>query len=324
MSTTVTFAVGHYDRVMPLFDGSVEIPGIQLAPRFVGTPVELFSRMLAKREFDIAEMSLTHCFALSQQPGFDFVCLPVFPSRMFRHGFIFVNRDAGITEPAHLAGKRIGVQGHQMTAAVWIRGLLRQEHGVDLDGVTWFEGGVNQPGVTGGSVMQLRPARPVDTRTIGPQQTLSSMLERGEIDALIGAFTPESFRPGSSVVRLFTDHVAAERAYFQRTGVFPIMHAVIVKREVFERVEGLEPKFIAACRQAQAIAHRRLRFSAALTAGLPWLLEYAAECDAFFKADPWQHGLQANAQALEAFSRILQEDGFTGSLVAPSSVFTES
>jgi len=306
---TLSFAVGPYDRVLPLFDGSIEVPGVRLEPRYISTPVELFSRMIAHGEFDIAEMSLTHCFVLAAQGSANFVALPVFPSRMFRHGFIFVNAKAGIHTPKDLEGKRIGVQGYQMTAAVWIRGLLREDYGVDLGTVQWWEGGVNATGVVGGGVMRLRPWRAIDVQTVAPGATLSTMLERGEIDALIGAFVPESFGRSAAVRRLFPDHQALERSYFARTGIFPIMHALAVRRDVLARHAGLPEKMLSACQRAQQIANRRLRFSAALSVSLPWLLDHAAETDQALGADFWTHGREENASALTAFSRMLVEDG---------------
>lgn len=228
----LTFAVGPYDRVMPLFDGTVA-HGLPLEPRLIATPVELFGRMIAHGEFAIAEMSLTHCFVLQALGQANFVAVPVFPSRMFRHGFIFVHRDAGIRSPRDLEGRRIGVQGHQMTAAVWIRGMLREQHGVSFDGVQWWEGGVNSPGVGGGKVTQLRPRSDLDVRTAPEDTTLSDMLRDGKIDALIGAFIPKSFGHSPQVVRLFPDHVQEERRYFGQTGIFPIMHALVIRRDVF-------------------------------------------------------------------------------------------
>ena len=209
-----------------LYNGTVVAEGVDLVPKIIQRPLDIFSRMLKSDEFDVAEMSLTHCFVLRAKSTARFVTLPIFPSRMFRHGFIFVNRKSGIRTPAELAGRRIGVQGYQMTAAVWIRGHLRSDYEVNLDGVEWFEGGVNMPGVAGGDATSFRPLQPLKIRSIGMDDTLSAMLARGDIDALFGADVPDSLGSGD-VVRLFPDFHAVERAYYQRTAIFPIMHALV-------------------------------------------------------------------------------------------------
>ncbi len=317
----LTFASGPYDRMQALFDGTVELDGYALQPRIIQRPVELFSRMLEHREFDIAEMSLTHCFVLHGKPGFDFVSIPVFPSRMFRHGFIFINRNAGIRSPQDLAGKRIGVQGHQMTAAVWIRGLLRDSLGVNLDSVQWYEGGVNEAGVVGGETMQLRPLHAIDTRQIGKDQTLSDMLASGEIDALIGAFIPRSFGTNQNVVRLFAHPAAVEKSYYQETGIFPIMHGLILRREVFEQNPDIAGLLVQACEQAKQRALQRLAFSGALAVTLPWLMDHVEETHATLGADPWPYGLRRNRPTLEAFGKILHADGFTPEVLKPDDIF---
>ena len=320
----LTFAAGPYDRMRALFDGSVTIEGVTLQPRIIGRPVELFSRMLERREFDIAEMSLTHCYALPALGRSDFVSLPVFPSRMFRHGFIFINRRSGIVSPQDLAGKRIGVQGHQMTAAVWIRGLLRDTFDVDLSTVRWFEGGVNEPGVVGGGTMELRPSNPIDTHHIGPDTTLSDMLASGEIDALIGAFTPKSLGTSPDVARLLEDPAAQERAYFAKTGIFPIMHALVVKREVFDSDPTLAGKIMQACEASKQTALQSMAFSAALAVTLPWLLDHIEETKKIMGADPWPYGTTPNRRTLDAFGLILHEDGFTPVALTPEEVFVQT
>ncbi len=150
-----------YDRVHALTSGEVQIEGVELTPLIMRWPLEIFSRMVRHGEFDIAEMSLTQCFVLRTLGRARFVPLPIFTSRMFRHGYIFINRNAGIRSPKDLKGKRIGLQGYQATAIVWMRGLLQEEYGVSFADVHWFEGGVNQPGVPGGDATSLSPDKPV-------------------------------------------------------------------------------------------------------------------------------------------------------------------
>jgi len=305
---TLSFACGPYDRMEALYDRTVTVEGADLVPRIMQRPLDIFSRMLKSNEFDVAEMSLTHCFVLRAAGTARFVTLPVFPSRMFRHGFIFVNRSSGIRTPADLAGRRIGVQGYQMTAAVWIRGHLRSDYGVDLSEVEWFEGGVNTPGVAGGDSTRFRPSHNVNIRSIGGD-TLSAMLARGVIDALIGADAPDSLG-GGNVVRLFPDFHAVERAYFQERGIFPIMHGLVMREDLYRQHPWLADALFAACNAAKAAAQAGAKYTAALRYMLPWLFDHLAELEQVFGADPWPYGLEANRKTLEAFARFLADDGF--------------
>ena len=233
---SLTFACGPYDRMHALYDGSVQVEGVDLRCLPIGQPMEVFSRMLKNEDFDVAEMSLTHCFTLRASGKARFVTLPVFPSRMFRHGFIFINAKAGIRSPKDLEGKRIGVQGYQMTAAVWIRGMLHAEYGVSFDKVRWLEGGVNERGVPGGATTSMRPGgKRLDIGPIAPDRTLGEMLATGEIDALIGAVRPDTLDTSPDVARLFPDYHPLEVEYFRRTGIFPAMHALVIREELYRQ-----------------------------------------------------------------------------------------
>jgi 4,5-dihydroxyphthalate decarboxylase len=316
----ITFACGPYDRMAPIFDGRVTIADVETRGIPIAEPMNVFSRMLEHDEFDVAEMSLTHCFALQAAGTARFVTVPVFPSRMFRHGFVFVNAAAGVREPRDLAGKRIGVQGYQMTAAVWQRGFLRDDYGVDLSAVSWFEGGVNQPGVAGGQTTTMRPAG-VSIAAIPAGRTLSEMLRIGEIDAMIGAVKPASYSVNGPVVRLFPDYHAIERASFLATGVHPIMHGLVIRRETHERAPWLAANVVAACEQAKNMALSDMRFTAALRYMLPWLVESVEEIDAVFGGDPWPYGVAANRPTLDAFVRHLVNDGFLTAPVSLDEIF---
>jgi 4,5-dihydroxyphthalate decarboxylase len=306
---TLSFACGPYDRMEAIYNKTVTVQGADLEPKVIQRPLDIFSRMLKDGEFDIAEMSLTHCFILRATGTARFVTLPVFPSRMFRHGFIFVNRSSGIRAPADLAGRRIGVQGYQMTAAVWIRGHLRSDYGVDLRGVEWFEGGVNTPGVAGGDSTRFRPSQAINIRPIAGNETLSAMLARGDIDALIGADTPDSLA-GEKVVRLFPDFHAVERAYYQASGIFPIMHALVIREELYRQHPWLANALFQACNAAKAAAQAGAKYTAALRFMLPWLFDHLAELEEVFGPDPWPYGLDANRKTLETFAHFLVDDGF--------------
>lgn len=318
----LTFACAPYDRMQPLFDGSVKIEGVEIRPIPIGQPVEIFGPMLARDAFDIAEMSFTHCFVLYANGRARFRTLPVFPSRMFRHGFIFVNRHAGINAPADLAGKRIGVQGFQMTAAVWIRGLLREDYDVSFADVKWYEGGVNEAALAGTESTSMHPPG-LRVRSAPPDQTLSAMLAAGEIDALIGATIPESLYTSDRVARLFPQTHDVERAYFERTSIFPIMHGLVVRSSLLAEHPWLGPAIVRACEEAKAKALSAVRFSGSLRYMLPWLRESIEEIDQVFDGDPWVYGIQKNRAALTAFNRYLVDDGFLSEMLALETLFVK-
>ena len=306
----LTLACLPYDHVQPLVSGEVRIEGVELMPVILRRPLDVFSRMLANSEFDIAEMSLTHCFTLKMNGRAKFVTLPVFPSRMFRHGFIFVNAGSGIAAPKDLEGKRIGVQGYQTTAAVWIRGILQRDYGVSFERVRWFEGGVNQKGVAGGTTTRLRPDDPLAVESIGENTTLSDALAAGEIDALIGPEIPGSLYASGQVHRLFPDYHRVEREYYAKTGIFPIMHALVIKDGVHRAHPWLAANAFRAFEAAKKLVQHQARFTGALSYMLPWQHEQIEEIDQVFGADPWPYGVTANRPTLDAFAQILAEQRF--------------
>ncbi len=306
----LTLACGAYDRTEALRTGDVIINGVELTYIADQWPVGIFSKMIRDQAFDVAEMSLIHALVLKARNQFPFVTIPVFPSRYFRHGLIFVNKNSEIREPKDLEGKRIGVQGYQMTAAVWIRGILRSEYSVSLDDVQWFEGGVNQPTVPGGSVTALKPDRELRIDDIAEGKTLSDMLAEQELDALIGAIIPASLHTSGHVQRLFPDYVDREREYFSRTGIFPIMHTLVIKESLCSEHPWLAESVYTAFDQAKAWAYKKLRFSGSLRYMFPWLFEHLEDMDNLFKSDAWVYGLEANRNTLETFAQFLLDDDF--------------
>lgn len=243
-------------------------------------------------------MSLTHCFTLRAQGKAKFVTLPVFPSRMFCHAFIFANTRTGVAVPKDLEGKRIGVQGYQMTAAVWIRGLLRRDFGVDLEDVSWFEGGVNEPGVIGEDQTSMRPGgKQLEIQNIGDERTLSDMLAADELDAIIGAVRPDSLRTHDHVRRMLM-----ERDYYQRTKVFPIIHGLVMLKEFHRENPDLARKIYQAFDEAKKIALAQTRFTGSLRFMLPWMIEDLEEIEEVFGDDFWPYGIESNRPSLEAFN----------------------
>ncbi len=315
----LTFGCWNYDRTRALADGSVVPDGIDL--NYLDMPVEeTFFRMLRHGEFDVAELSLSSYTLSRNRDPAPFVAIPVFPSRYFRHSCIFVNAAAGIRAPKDLIGRRVGCPEYQMTAPVWIRGILAEHYGVPVDGVTYVTGGEEQPGRSEKIGLDLPPA--IRVERIGPAQTLSQMLRDGEIDALYTARAPSSFRAGDGrVVRLFPDYVAVEREYFRQTGIFPIMHVVAIRRDVYEAHRWIAQSLAKAFGQAQRRTYDDLRETAALKAMLPWLSAHVEEATALMGEDWWPYGLARNRTTLATFLRYSHEQGLARRLLAPEDLF---
>ncbi len=307
----LSMACGPYDRMEALRSGEVRPEGIDLTCLAIQSPPEIFARMIKTGSFDVSEMSSAHYLIMKARGDFPFLAIPVFPSRAFRHGFIFVNTGSGITAPGDLAGKRIGVQEYRQSAAVWIRGMLGEEYGVDLAGATWFEGGVDAPRRIDPD-MDLRPGGTADIRVIASDRSLGGLLARGEIDALIGARRPRALGESAQVARLFPDYRAVERDYFARTGIFPIMHTLVIREDVHAANPWIAESLYQACVKSKTLAHERMRFSGAMRYMLPWLFDDIDEIDAVFGGDPFVYGLEPNRTTLETLLRYLREDAFIG------------
>ena len=315
----LTLACWDYDRTRALADGRVTPEGIDL--NFLPLHVEeTFFRMLRNREFDVAEMSLSsYCVSLMRDDP-AFVAIPVFPSRFFRHSCIFVSAKSGIREPKDLIGKRVGVPEYQMTAPVWIRGILADEYGVDPSSVTYFTGGEEEPGRDEKVKLNL-PDR-FRVTPIGPKQTLSVMLAEGEIDALHTARTPSTFysRPGD-VRRLFPDFVAAEKDYFRRTGLFPIMHVVAIRRSIYEANRWIAQSLFKAFQQAQAVTYDNLAVTSAMTTMLPWQVAAVEEARTELGDDWWPYGVARNRVVLDTFLRYHHEQGLSARRLTVEELF---
>lgn len=308
----LSFACWNYDRTRALLDGSVQPDGIDL--NYLSLPVEeTFFRMARHREFDVAEMSFSsYCVSLNK-PDRPFVALPVYPSRFFRHSCIYVNAAAGIREPKDLIGKRIASPEYQMTAPVWIRGILQDHYGVPVtnaDRQPYLFGGEEEPGRIEKIKLDLPPN--IKLQAIGPQQTLSQMLADGDIDALYTARAPSSFTRGDGRVRrLFENYAEIERAYWRDTGIFPIMHVIVMRREVYEANRWIAQSLTKALYAAQIMAYDDLAETAALKSMLPWLVAHVEEARREMGTDWWPYGLEPNRKALETFTRYHFEQGLS-------------
>jgi 4,5-dihydroxyphthalate decarboxylase len=316
---SLTLACWSYDRTRALLDGRVRADGIDLT--CLDLPVEeTFFRMLRHREFDVAEMSLSSYVVSLFADDPPFVAIPVFPSRFFRHSCIYVNAAAGITRPAELAGRTVGTPEYQMTAPVWIRGILADDHGVPVTGVRYATGGLEEPGRPEKLSLDLPPG--IRVERIGADRTLSAMLAAGEIDALYTARAPSSFTDGSGRVRrLFEDFPLVEREYFRRTRIFPIMHTVVIRRDVYERHRWVAQSLVKAFAAAQRQAYEDLAHTAALKIMLPWLPAHLEEARREMGDDFWPYGLPRNHEALATFLRYSHEQGLSKRRLVPGELF---
>jgi len=316
----LTLGCWNYDRTHALATGAVQPDGIDL--NFLEMPVEeTFFRMLRHREFDVAEMSLSSYTVTRHRDPPPFVAIPVFPSRYFRHASIFVSTKSNIREPKDLVGKRIGSPEYQMTAPVWIRGILQEHYGVPVDSVIHVTGGEETPGRDEKIKLDL-PAS-IRIERIGPTQTLAHMLAEGEIDALATARTPSTFRTRPDrVQRLFPNFVEVEHRYFRDTGIFPIMHTIAIKRETYEANRWIAQSLTKAFIASQKRTYDDLKESAALKAMLPWLTAHVEDAIALMGEDYWSYGFDArNRKTLDTFLRYHHEQGLSKRKLEPEALF---
>jgi 4,5-dihydroxyphthalate decarboxylase len=315
----LAMACWNYDRTRALMEGRVPVDGVEL--NYLNLPVEeIFFRMLRHREFDVAELSLSSYTVSLFQDDPPFIAIPIFLSRYFRHSCIYVNADSGIREPKDLAGKRIGNPEYQMTAPVWIRGIMSDEYGVPVASPAYLSGGEEEPGRPEKIALSLPPE--FRLASIPSDKTLSGMLESGEIDALYTARAPSTFGNGSGKVRrLFEDYASVERQYYLKTRIFPPMHIVAIRRDIYEKnrwvAQSLNKAFIA----AQKDAYDELRSTAALKTMLPWLTHHVQETEELMGKDFWPYRYEPNIKALNTFLRYHYEQGLSKRLLTPKEIF---
>jgi 4,5-dihydroxyphthalate decarboxylase len=315
----LTLACWDYDRTRALAEGSVTPDGIDL--NYLNLPVEeTFFRMARYREFDLAEMSLSTYTVTLNRDDPPFIAIPVFPSRAFRHSSIYVSNRSTIKHPSDLAGKRIGTPEYEMTAPVWIRGLLQDEYGVDPAGVEYFIGGEEEIGRVEKVKLDLPPR--FKLTPIGPNDTLSRMLAEGQIDALHTARMPSTYlsQPGS-VRRLFENYVEVEQDYYLRTKIFPIMHTVVMRRELYRAHPWIAQSLFKAFVLAQRKTYDDLYITAALKVMLPWQIAHVEETRRVLGNNWWAYGLEPNRHVLDTFLRYHHEQGLSRRRLKPEELF---
>ncbi|MDR5708440.1 MAG: ABC transporter substrate-binding protein [Armatimonadota bacterium] len=307
-SLTLTLAAGPYDRTESLRDGTVQPEGIRLVYVPMEEPPEAFLRGVAG-EFDAFEFSCSLYFSRRAAGNFPFVALPVFPSRMFRHGYVFVREGSGIQHPKDLEGRRVGIPEFSQTALVWLRGILQEEYGVNLRSITWVVGEANRPGRRSAAISNLPQGEGWRLELAPEGYSLDRMLIEGLLDAYMGAVRPRSFGVDLRIRRLFPDYREVERAYYRRTGIFPIMHTVVVREELLRQHPWVATSLYKAFCRAKEVAFERMAYSPALRYSLPWLHADLEELWELFGADPWPYGLEPNRKTLETLVRYLWEQG---------------
>ena len=315
----LTVACDNYDRTLALRTGEVRPDGIDI--NYLCLPVEeTFHRMVKYREFDVAELSLSSYVLTLDEKDPPFVAIPVFPSRSFRHGGIYVNSDAGIHTAGDLVGKVVGVPEYQLTAPVWIRGILAEHYGVPVDSVRYRTGGMHDPGRREKIALSLPDS--VDIAAIPADRTLSDMLVQGEIDALYAPRTPRPLMEGRpEVARLFSDFAAEEAKYFQKTGIFPIMHVIAIRREVYDAHRWVARSLYEAFEKARRWAMNGMDDAVALRYMLPWLSAEVSRTKSIMGDDYWRYGVDDADPTLSTFLAYSFQQGLASRLWQPRDLF---
>lgn len=317
----LSLAVGNYDRTRALLDGLVHIDGVD--PVFMTLePEEIFFRAFRRGEFDICELSLSSFTVKTAQGGNPYVGLPIFISRAFRHTSLYVRKDR-IKAPTDLKGRKVGVPEYQLTANVWARAMLEDDFGVRPSDVHWIRGGLEETGRPEKIAITLPPDIKLENAPEG--RTLNTLLEAGEIDAFMGPRVPSCFTRGHPRVGwLFPDPKAAAEDYFRRTGIFPIMHLVGVRREIVDAHPWLPAAVFKAFERAKAIAIERLGDTAAPKVTLPFLEEQLHATRTLMGHDYWPYGVAANRSVLETFLRHHHRQGLSSREVKVEEIFHPS
>lgn len=319
---TLSLACTQTDRAAPILDGRVKIEGCSVVA-LPGVAQTIFRQVLEDKAFDVAEMSMSTHLVQVDRGAQDYVAIPIFLSRAFRHSSIYINTKSGIERPEDLKGKTIGVQEFQQTIGLWVRGIMSDEFGVNSRDVRWRNGGLEAPG--GGERLKLNLPNDISLSSIPKNETLNGMLARGELDAIISTKPPSSFfKKEDSVTRLFPDYVSAENAYYQRTGAFPIMHCVVIKRSLIDDHPWLPAEVFKAFVRAKQIAYDEFKQVNILRLTLPWVAERAAEIRELMGKNFWKYGFAESKPEIDMMLRYAHSDGLTGRLLSAEEVFHPS
>jgi 4,5-dihydroxyphthalate decarboxylase len=302
----LTLACEDYDRTRPIKERRIKPEGVEI--NYLVMPVEeIFWRMMKYEEFDVSELSMGAFLTAAARGRRPFVAIPVFPSRTFRHRCIFVNTTSGIERPEDLRGKRMGVPEYSMTAAVWLRGLFEHEYGIPPSEIHWIQAGEEQPGRKDRVDFEMPPGVRMDSKN---DRTLNEMIASGEIAAMMSPRMPTCFLEGApNVRRLFPNYRQAEMEYFAKTGLFPIMHLIVIKRAIYEKDPWVAQTLYKAFCEAKDLCMRELYDTNILRVSLPWTSAEYEETRDLMTADYWPYGLNSNRMNLETLHGYLYEQG---------------
>jgi 4,5-dihydroxyphthalate decarboxylase len=316
MRHLLTLACGDYDRTHPLIDGSVKPEGLDL--NWLVLPHhEIWTRMLNYYDFDASEISLSS-YLISRTLGKPLTAIPVFPARAFRHSYIFINTRAGIREPKDLMGKRVGLAEFQQTATVWVRGTLQHEYGVNLDDIEWYTWAPR-------SRMEMELPKRYKVTQITPGRKPDQMLFNGELDAMICAnLFPSLLNPPPHVRRLFANYPEVEAAYFKKTGIFPIMHSVALRQDLWEKHPWIARSLFKAFQRAKEDAYARLNDTSPYKISLAWFRGPVEEQREILGGDPWTYGLEKNRSVVETLMSYLYEQGLAEKKLRAEELFASN
>ncbi|MGE4218304.1 MAG: ABC transporter substrate-binding protein [Alphaproteobacteria bacterium] len=318
---TVSMSACDYDRTRAIFDGKVGIDGCEVVPVAM-PPEECFHRAFRYQEFDITELSMSSYMAQQAGAGSPYIAIPAFVSRMFRHNSVYIRTDRGIEKPEDLKGKIVGVPEYQMTAALWIRGFLQDDFGVRASDMRWRSGGLEQGGRKQIVGLSLPPE--IELKSIPAEETLAGQLDQGKIDALVTARAPSCFGRNPKVVRLFPDYRPVEEDYFRRTGFFPIMHLIAIRRSLVEQHPWLPVNVLIAFMKAKQICYENLAKVGHLFTTLPWPVEEFEKAKQLMGGDYWRYGVKENAAEIEAMCRYAVEQGHFAKKLTAEDLFAPS
>jgi 4,5-dihydroxyphthalate decarboxylase len=313
MSRQLTIACGDYDRTHPLIDGSIKPEGLEL--NWLVLPhLEIWTRMLNYYDFDASEISLSS-YLIARTLGKPLTAIPVFPARAFRHSYVFINSKSGIHDPKDLIGKRVGLAEFQQTATVWVRGILQHEYGVHLDEIEWYTW-------TPHSRMEMELPKRYKVTHIPSDRKPDQMLFNGELDAVICAnLFPSLLNPPPHVRRLFENYPEVEAAYFRKTGIFPIMHSVALRHDLWEQHPWIARSLFKAFQCAKEDAYTRLNDTSPYKISLAWFRRPVEEQRAVLGDDPWAYGLERNRHVVETLMTYLYEQGLVEKKLAVEELF---
>lgn len=318
----ISLACWDYDRALPILNGDIPVPGFDITAETL-PPGTLFPLAVGDAPYDVTELSFASYVIEVSRGTCKYIGIPVYLSRAFRHGAIYVRSDSGIETPKDLEGRAVGVPEYAMTLAVWVRGILADDFGVDVSVLKYRTAGLNEPGRV--ERLQLDLPAQIDLQPLGPDQTLNDAMLVGDLDAIIAPAPPKAFADGNPLVRrLINPAGPAERDFFRRTGIFPIMHILGIRKDVADAHPGLAKALFDAFEEGRKLAMARVQSIAEASANrdmLPWYAEAYEQAVAAMGADFWTYGVKGNEAALDAFCRYVDQQHLSQRPVAKSELF---